>query len=77
MSPGPRRLFIFFFVLRPESSCLGRLVPSGLFYFARCFTEVLVQVYVLGVSALHQLPELCHYELWTSSFLVKSMGVFP
>ena len=61
LSPGPRRLLIFFFVLRPESSCLGRLVPSGLFVFARCFIEVFVQVYVLRISALHRLPELRHY----------------
>ena len=71
LSPGLLRLLTIFFVLRPESSCLGRLVPSGLFYFAHYFIEVFVHGYVLRISALHHVPEFCHCELWTSSFLVE------
>ena len=77
LSPGLWRLLIFIFVLRPEPPCPGRLVPPSLFHLTQCLIEVLVHVWVLRVSALHQLPEFCHYELWMSSLTVESSDVFP
>ena len=62
--------------LRPESSGPDRFVPSGLIDFAQYFIVVLVQIQVLCLSALHQLSEFCHYESWTSSFLVESFDAF-
>ena len=45
--------------------------------FCSLFHQVLAQFEILRFSALHQLPEFCHYEPRTSSFLVKCVDVFP
>ena len=65
------------FVLRSDAFRPGRVIPSGLFSFAQYFIGVLVHVQCVRVSALHTLPEFCHYEPWTPSFLVESFDVFP
>ena len=77
LSPGLCRLLLFLVVLRPESHCPGRFVPACLFEFCSIFhRRSFVQIQILRFTALHHLPEFCHYELWTSSFLVESSDVF-
>ena len=76
LSSGLRRSLLFVFVLCPEPACRRWFTPTGLLSCS-IFFEVLVRIQILRISALHHLPEFCHYEPQTSSFLVNSFNVFP
>ena len=63
-------LFFFFgtvIVLCPETCRLGFFTPICLLDFGQDLFEILFQVQILGVTALHELPEFCHDSFRSSS----------
>ena len=74
---GLRYLLILTFVLCPMvfSSCV--LTPAHLLHFGQDFLEVLIQVQVFSVPAVHQLPEFRRDCFRASPILVKRIDVLP
>ena len=74
---GLRYSLILIFVLCPSSSRLVFFTSAHWLHFGQDFLEVLNQVQVFSVRALHQLPEFRHGCFRASPIFVERIYVLP